>query len=412
MELSVRDINFFLHFGYFPDYEQKVTLDFDRVDFGVHDGADYNDLKRMGREALQGTVDEMFETGREHVVPLSGGLDSRAILAALIECTDVKDIKTYTFGTPGTYDYDLGCHVAKVIGTDHTGIALDRFDWGRDEFYRAAGRFDYQTFLCHHAPISVLETFKDGVVWSGYVGDVVTGGHLKAVPSKDIKEARTRHFVKRCESSSMKITNLSDDSLIDMLSGGVLPPEHLSLDEQVFFDECGSITAPHVLLDGFDYRTPFINSAFMDFYFGVSDDCRAGQKLFIDSLCECYPAIFSLPAKTSFGAPLKAHQGIKALRRVRHKAHNVLRSRFKSINWPALPMTNFFDIDLVLRTRSDFAEIVLSELQDLMGRGCCDWIDIDDIWQRHMSRAGNHGDVIKILFSLEVNLKGREGRLS
>jgi hypothetical protein len=37
-------------------------------------------------------------------------------------------------------------------------------------------------------------------------------------------------------------------------------------------------------------------------------------------------------------------------------------------------------------------------------------VDIDGIQERHMKRQGNHADALKILFSLEMNLKGLEAR--
>ena len=36
----------------------------------------------------------------KHVVPLSGGLDSRGVLVTLLEFTEARNIKIYTFGTP------------------------------------------------------------------------------------------------------------------------------------------------------------------------------------------------------------------------------------------------------------------------------------------------------------------------
>ena len=49
------------------------------------------------------------------MVPLSGGLDSRTILAALLEAGLKDRITTVTYGTPGTWDYDIACDV--VVAT-------------------------------------------------------------------------------------------------------------------------------------------------------------------------------------------------------------------------------------------------------------------------------------------------------
>ena len=59
-----------------------------------------------------------------HIVPLSGGLDSRAILAGLLDRGLKDQIIATTYGTPGTYDYDIGCRVAKKIGVKHKAFDL------------------------------------------------------------------------------------------------------------------------------------------------------------------------------------------------------------------------------------------------------------------------------------------------
>ena len=57
-----------------------------------------------------GVFKAAFENVSEghHIVPLSGGLDSRAILGGLLDAGLKDQITTVTFGTLGTWDYDIG----------------------------------------------------------------------------------------------------------------------------------------------------------------------------------------------------------------------------------------------------------------------------------------------------------------
>lgn len=55
---------------------------------------------------------------------LSGGLDSRAILGGLISAGLKDSIVTVTFGTPGTYDFDIGKKIATELGIKHELIDL------------------------------------------------------------------------------------------------------------------------------------------------------------------------------------------------------------------------------------------------------------------------------------------------
>jgi len=72
-------------------------------------------------------ISKLFISGKKHVVPISGGLDSRAILASLLKFTEAANIYTYTFGTPSTFDYEIGNLIAKETGTMHTSFPLNDY---------------------------------------------------------------------------------------------------------------------------------------------------------------------------------------------------------------------------------------------------------------------------------------------
>lgn len=391
------EIRFFLKMGYFPIYRAWPELDWGFIDPKRYKDLPRNGLINEGARLWRETIAGQFQSGKRNVVPLSGGMDSRAILAALRECTESANIETYTFGTPGTLDYDLGCCVAKVAGTRHTAIALDRVVWTRDDFTEAAARFDCQTMLFHHAPMKILDAFRDGVIWSGYIGDVVTGGHYPEKECRDLVAAKARYFKKRQAVQSMDMAGHSD---FLHLVGGEDMPDYVSASERVIFAEMGKITAPHILIKGFYYRTPFINSPFWGFFMGLPGALRADQNLYREILRIYWDDLFSLPVKSRQSLPVRA----------RNRMWRIGREHFKMFDWPTLPMTNYIDLDFFLRRDENLQKIVFSELQDLKGRGLVDFIDIDAIKSRHMKRQKNHADALKMLFSLEINLKGLEAR--
>ena len=49
-------------------------------------------------------IKEHYKKGEKIIIPLSGGLDSRAILAAALKCTPKKNIITFTFGEKGSFE--------------------------------------------------------------------------------------------------------------------------------------------------------------------------------------------------------------------------------------------------------------------------------------------------------------------
>jgi asparagine synthetase B (glutamine-hydrolysing) len=74
---------------------------------------------------LDTLIDQLTATvSPPYVIPLSGGWDSRLILAVLRERTD--KIVTITLGCPGQLDYELGGRVTEAAQVDHLPVRLDQ----------------------------------------------------------------------------------------------------------------------------------------------------------------------------------------------------------------------------------------------------------------------------------------------
>ena len=59
-----------------------------------------------------------------YIVPISGGWDSRLILAALRERTD--KVVTVTVGCPGQLDYEIAARVAEAACVEHVRVPSDQ----------------------------------------------------------------------------------------------------------------------------------------------------------------------------------------------------------------------------------------------------------------------------------------------
>ena len=107
----MRGINLdsFLYFGYSLEYKNDIyDVDFSNINKEKYAKADETELIRLGSKLLRESVSNLYYSNDKHLVPLSGGSDSRALIALLLEHTNVSSIKTYTFGTPKTFDYEIG----------------------------------------------------------------------------------------------------------------------------------------------------------------------------------------------------------------------------------------------------------------------------------------------------------------
>ena len=117
--LEERLILSFLHFGYLPQIPRNLSSEpwagnkSEACDT-IRKSLDKPKLIAQGIHALKAAFQNII--GGMHIVPLSGGLDSRAILGGLLNAGLKKQITTVTFGTPGTLDYEIGSYVAKRIG--------------------------------------------------------------------------------------------------------------------------------------------------------------------------------------------------------------------------------------------------------------------------------------------------------
>ncbi len=124
---------------------------------------------------LDRAVQRQAGPGERVGVTLSGGLDSRAILAALP--SDQDPVPVFTFGIPGSRDVELAAQAAAVRGAHHYVGYLNSDNWLEPRF---AGVWwtDGQLDMLHmhgieHVPF--MRTLFD-ISLNGFLGDAIVGG--------------------------------------------------------------------------------------------------------------------------------------------------------------------------------------------------------------------------------------------
>ncbi len=409
MDRAELRIQSFLKLGYFIDYDAKrYPLDFSRIDKSRYYGASVEDLVSIGIEKLHETFSRAFRTGHEHVVPISGGLDSRLILGALLEQTEARNLYTYTFGIPGTYDYDLGSVVAKEMGTRHVTFSLDQISYHEDELLDFARRSDCQAVLFNHPPIWELDRRYGGATfWSGYVGDAVAGSHLHDPPSSTLEEAKRVHIKNRTWVRTTRLHTCDDSEFLPFVGGGAQDPEILTFDEQVLFDEAvAKFTEPLVLFRGPAYQTPLINTPWMDFMFSVPNEHRLDEALMIRIAERAFPRLFSLPSKNTLGYGADVSSRVLRVQRLVNKARKAIHQFAPQL--VSYPHIQYNDFNEAIRRSPDLRAIVLSNIERLRARKIVDFVDFDGLLSRHMRRVRNHADALIVLASLELLLRAKQ----
>ncbi|NLK12428.1 MAG: hypothetical protein GX312_02425, partial [Candidatus Phytoplasma sp.] len=267
--LSNSNLNSFLKLGYFLDYKNpKYKFDFSRIDKSKYATCTEKELINIGSKLLTEAITSKFECGKRHVVPISGGLDSRAILAGLLECTEAKNIETYTFGTPGTLDLEIGREVGLGLGTKHVSFALTEHRYDIEELLDISNRINHQTVLFHHPPVKRLSSiYGDSIFWMGSFAGPITGGSTEKERVENTLNAKKIFTHKNRYSRSVELSCLKDEDLFDLIE---IKNNDMDLSEMAdFYNRQVKFIAPHVLLEGFNYKIPFYDIELMSFFLSL-----------------------------------------------------------------------------------------------------------------------------------------------
>lgn len=346
-----------LNFGFDLTYQNsRFELDLTLVDKKKYINHTELELIQIGSKVFGDVIQDLYiKENKKIVVPISGGLDSRAILSALIELTPAYNINTYTFGTPGTYDYDIGNLVAKKMGTKHVAFDLNKYVYSFEELSDIARRNDYQTTLFHYPPIKDLDAlYSDKTIWSGFFGDPSSGSKL--ILNDDGLNSK-EHFIKKNLYANQKITSISLDKFNEHI---LLPHEYLQKGISVYetIDFCNrqfKYIAPHVLIRGFNYITPFTDKRWIGFILSIDDKYRINQNLFKKMLISMFPDAFSIKTKNMLGLPLKVSNLRYIMRKLSHRIQNNINKIYRLFKDKNI---NYIDFEKGFKTRDDLLSII------------------------------------------------------
>lgn len=397
--MNQKNLNSFLKLGYFLDYKNKdIFIDVSNIDKQKYQKVTEDELINIGSKLWRESISANFQTNQKHLVPISGGLDSRAILAGILEHTEARNIYTYTFGTPHTLDYDVGNYVAKKLGTNHTSFDLTQYTFSQKELEDISKRVDFQTILFHHAPAwEVDKKFEGCQNWSGFMGDPLAGSKLSNEPSLLLEVAKKQFIKKNSYVFSIDLTNGVDFE--ELVEADLIDESLLTLDEQLDFQNRQTkYIAPHVLMQGHEYKIPFLYQPWVDFMLSVPNSFRNDQLLYKKILLHSFSKEFSYKTKTNFGLPLSASKNAIFAKRVVDKLLRMTKlSSGKGIN--------YLDFNEKIRTKKDLKDVIGTNVIDLKARDIIEWIDIKEILNNHLANKGNYADALIVLASLEIHIK-------
>ncbi|MFT6733865.1 MAG: hypothetical protein ACJAS9_002059 [Polaribacter sp.] len=335
------------------------------------------------------------------VVPISGGLDSRLILGSLLEHVSPSEITTYTFGIPGSFDYEIGNLVAKAVGTKHFSYDLNKIEVTEEKL-----KFFMHHTLCNSdlftgPPLTELlnDIEQDSIIWSGFMGDPSIGSHL---PSVDAIKSVSGNFIENKEDYS-RIKLLSQK----LTKKNIIPPfynfenvngEDSKIELWDLQNRQSRYVTSQVFIKPFEYEVPFINRDWLAFSLRLPKALRRNELFYKEFLINRYSSIFNLPVKCNLGTPLKSSLWSQ-LKINGQKAYNKVNKNYlKSKN------INYVNFDQKLRENKPFYDLCSSLLCSFGERQYIDSSEIAQILQ--LQRSGvDCSRAFTLLASIELILQ-------
>ena len=212
MELSQKDIRF-LNFGYFLENSPAVDLCFDQNKELTK--LSFDEALKQASKLWQSTFLKQYLKTKEmdQVIPLSGGIDSRALLFELLKFKEAKDIHTFTFGVPGSLDYEIGNSIAESLGTNHRTILCNTTILTLENAITFKNLIGSSCNLFLTPPLKEIIPYKSMNIWSGTVIDVFFGRHFHEREARDLNQLAENYINENILTKSFRHM-IDKDSLI------------------------------------------------------------------------------------------------------------------------------------------------------------------------------------------------------
>jgi len=359
------------------------------------------------QDLWQEIVAEQVQSIDQVVLPLSSGLDSRAILGALLECVDASQIASYTVGHPGTVDFDRAKSLFGRILPKHKLIDVREFSlsWSTERAIETVKKRKPGLILgigefgtSGLANLTVSTTSGSGVRINGFLGDTLSGKKLNGLSPKDWRQT-VQKFISRnyAYKGSFALVPESFDPWRFMPASPLQEERILSYDDQL--DWCfrqkqrvGNFFVP-------SSKRPFSDDRWWRSFMMVPRVERWQQRAYKRFLRASYPCIF--PDLTQE----VLDQTTRSERHPRYVATRLKRwrSRKKSAS------SHHVDMDTLLADDTSFRNFLTENILDLHASGLVDWIDLPGVLRSATQNPRGCGRPLYGLASLEINRKA--GRL-
>lgn len=286
--------------------EKKIVIN----DYYEHHRGNYFSKKDIHRiEELYQISRNIFErliqkaNGRQLIIPLSGGYDSRYIVAMLKQL-GYKNVITYTYGIPSSYEVKIAKRVAERLEYKWYFVEYPR-DW--IPYYEC---HDYQLFasqlssLPHEQDFLAIKELKekeiiedDAIIVPGFCGDLLGGSFIPDFYKEDSSATMAKlktHILESQFCYENKIEKKNREALSKEIEKTLESyPEIKNMDDfinanELFFTQ--NLVSKYVVnslrvYEYFDYEwsMPLWDKELMEWWYRVPNEERVGEELLYNS---------------------------------------------------------------------------------------------------------------------------------
>lgn len=386
-------ISSFLNFGYDITYKPNLSFNYKKCK-KLTEIPDYKTSKDIFLSSIERSI-------KNHngniIVPMSGGLDSRALLAGLLEVCSAERLKTYTFGSKSSYDFEIGVGISQALGIECTSYNLAEYGFSEASLHETAAMFDRQTCLFYHPPYELIkEKFQSDLFLIGFMGDPLAGSHLPQVPSSNDEHVyktfcKKNQMVRSCDLIDVESHMLSD--VLPLPKSSTLP---LTKEEYCDFEiRQLKYVYPHVMPKGLNCRSPFIDQAWFEHMLSIPDAVRWNQSYYNSFLINSFPTAFNYPCKNNFGLKLEENRVLSKLWKGMH--------RFPFLKQKTVNYQNF---NKRINEDKQLYNLLYMLLNDLTNRNLQLKSNPIEMLNQHVNGNAIYADAIINMASLEINLSG------
>ncbi|BCS94666.1 hypothetical protein DSLASN_02980 [Desulfoluna limicola] len=382
-----------------------IAFDIDKAQVTIENYWSWNDIKFINESIdeaeIADEIGRLFKQSVEHRVnknervgiSLSGGLDSRAILAATPETH--TPLHTLTFGKKDCDDIIIAKKVSKIKGAHHHVLDLNSKDWLNLRINGVWGS-DGSISLLHMHGSEFCDKYKSYMDFSlnGFAGDLVCGGSY--LNSNNFEKKITHDIIR-------KKTNCNKDSFVfnDWYRINKTDPYFVNNRVRRFTNSGLIIVSKYV-----ENKIPFFDNDLVEFIYAMPDRARYKSNIYNKMLLRTFPEYFRTIPWQSTGAPISCPDYLVKLVSFKKKLFRRLKREAGRFGFKERNPVDYTDYPEWIRqepARGLFSEILLNKSSLYP-----EYIDskmVHGHLHDHMTHKSNHHNELCLYLTFEVWLQ-------